>query len=145
MAVKLIVCEQRGTWAAALRRVLADAVELIETRSPAECRREVAERGPGLVAIEFSGGRAADAAALVAWVHDASPASLPVVLVERRLADWCWRLRELGAAHVVVSPRQLGPLREIAVRLERRWPAPTTSWTEKLWVALPWGGTAANS
>ena len=138
MAVTLIVCEQRGTWATALRRTLAGAVEIVETRSPGECRRAVAERGPALVAVEFAGRRAADAAELVAWIHDAAPASVSVVLAERRLAGCRWQLRELGATHVVVSPRRLEPLQEIARRLERRWPPSPTSWTEKRWASLPW-------
>lgn len=143
MAVNLIVCEQRGAWAAALRRQLADTVVLVETRTADECRRELIRRGPALVAVEFAGKRAAEAAALVAWVHDASPASLPVVLAERRLAGWQWRLRELGAAHVVTSPRRLVPLADMVVRLERRLPRPTSSWAQQLWATLPWGEVAA--
>jgi hypothetical protein len=138
-AVNLIVCEQHGTWAAALRRALGPSVELRETRSLSECSRELTERRTGVVAVEFTAERAARIAAFVAWVSERFSETRPIVLAERRLAPLEWRLREAGAAHFIVSPRQLGPLAEIVSRQARRLPASTLSWSEKFWAELPWG------
>jgi hypothetical protein len=139
-AANLIVCEQRGNWAAALRRALGTRVELRETRSLSQCGRELNERPAGTVAVELTAERVERVAAFVVWLGECCPETRPIVLAERRLAPLEWWLREVGAAHFVTSPRQLEPLAEIVARQRRRAAKPSTlSWTDKLWAELPWG------
>jgi len=138
-AVRLIVCEQSGLWAAALRRTLGAAVELRQTRSLTECGRELAQAGSSLVAVELSADRVTRVAAFVAWISRRVPQALPIVLAERSLAGHEWWLREAGAAHFAISPRGLTVLAEVARRHGRRFPPPAQSWSQRIWATLPWG------
>ncbi len=138
-AVNLIVCEQHGAWSAALRRTMGPSIELRQTRSLSECGRELTERRTGVVAVELTAERTVRVAAFVAWVSQRCPETRSIVLAERHLAPLEWWLREVGTAHFVTSPRQLGPLAEIVSRQARRMPPSTLSWSEKYWAELPWG------
>jgi hypothetical protein len=119
-ALDFIICEKRGLWAAALRRSLGPSAALRETRSLSECARELIERPSALVAVEFTARRATHVAEFLTWIGRQAPRTLPIVLAERRLADWEWWLREFGAAHFVVSPRRLSAVREMVARLNAR-------------------------
>ena len=55
-AARLIVCEHSGRWAVALRRELAEAgVRVWETRTLADCRKELAASPASFVVLELSG------------------------------------------------------------------------------------------
>lgn len=137
-AVSLIVCEQQGKWAAALRRTLGPLTELRQTRSLSQCARELIERRSGLVAVELTAEWAVRVSAFVAWVGENSPDTRSIVLADRRLASLEWLLREAGTTHFATSPRQLAPLAEIVARQARRAAPSGLSWSERVWAELPW-------
>jgi hypothetical protein len=61
------------------------------------------------------------------------------VVAARSLAGWQWLVREAGAVHFSCSPRQLGPLAEMACRHLASVPLPPQSLTDRILAGLPWG------
>ncbi|MFO7902426.1 MAG: hypothetical protein ACQESR_14270 [Planctomycetota bacterium] len=66
------------------------------------------------------------------------PRARAIVVGERRLAASEWLMRELGAIHVVFSPRTLGPVVRIIRRHMRRVSMAQPSAAVVPWRALPW-------
>ena len=135
----VIVCERRGTWAAALRRELADAgVRIRETRSLADCWAALAESPASLAVVELTPAGAAALLERMAWLGRDFPRARAAVVADRSLAGYEWLLREAGAVHFVVSPRRLAPLGRLACRHLAEAPAPKQDFIERLWASLPW-------
>jgi hypothetical protein len=84
----------------------------------------------------------ANAEALVARMASLGrefPLARAAVVADRKLG-WCeWTLREAGAVHFAVSPREMAPLARVAVRHLDAAPSPERTLTERIWARLPWG------
>lgn len=138
-SARLIVCERRGDWAVALRRELGAAgPRVYETRSVAECWEMLAGRPASFVVAEWTRSSAQALLERMAWLERDFPRARVAVVAERSLAWSEWRVREAGAVHFTVSPRQMGPLASLAVRHVAAAPRPRLSLTERIWADLPW-------
>ena len=111
----------------ALRRELADAgVRVWETRTLADCWSELAESPASFVVLEL-GGDVAGLLRRMARQPREFPAARLAVVADRSLADYEWLMREAGAVHFVCSPRQVGPLAQLACRHLAQVPPPQQS------------------
>ena len=142
---RLLVCERTGCWAVTLRRELAEVgVRVWETRTLDYCWRELATSPASFVIVELSG----DLGALLrrlARLGGEYPAARAAVVADRPLAQYEWLLREAGAVHFLCTPRQVGPLAQLACRHLAQVPPPQQSLTERIWATLPWGERAKGS
>ena len=137
-AARLIVCEHTGRWAVALRRELAEAgVRVWETRTLADCRKELAASPASFVVLELSDEPSALLRFLARQPREFPTARLAVVADELR-ADQEWLVREAGAVHFLCSPRQAGLLARLACRHLAQVPPPPQSLSERIWSSLPW-------
>lgn len=137
---RLIVCERFGRWAVALRRELpVPGVRLYETRSTAECWAMLARSDASFVVVELTRSGARYLLERMAWLERDFPLARVAVVGERALASYEWLMREAGAVHFTVSPRELRPLACLAVRHLDSVPRPQLSLTKRIWGDLPWG------
>ncbi|MFH1268775.1 MAG: hypothetical protein ABIK89_23870 [Planctomycetota bacterium] len=138
-SARLIVCERRGDWAVALRRELEAAGPRVhETRSVAECWEMLAGWPASFVVAELTRLSAKALLERMAWLERDFPWARVAVVAERSFAWSEWGVREAGAVHFTVSPRQLGPLASLAVRHLAAVPRPRLGLTERIWADLPW-------
>jgi hypothetical protein len=136
---RLIVCERTGRWAVALRRELAEAgVRVWETRTVADCWKELAESPASFVVVELGGDIAGLLHRMARQPREFPMARLAVV-ADRALAGYQWLMREAGAVHFLCSPRQVGPLAQLACRHLAQVPPLQQSLAERIWANLPWG------
>lgn len=138
-----IFCESRGGWAVACRQALVKApnaadIRLIETRTLADCRREIRSSPGALVTIELTADRCDDALKLMLELSRWQPRVAVAVTAERAWRNYEPLVRELGAVHFVVSPRQVSPLAEIASRHLARWSECDQTEEERTLARLPW-------
>jgi len=135
----VIVCEQTGRWAVALRRELADrSVPLVETRSLADCGDALRRSPASLVVLELT---ERSAARLVDWMFRLErdfPVARAAVVARPSMAAWEGLLREAGAVHFATSVRRLRPLAGVALRHLDQAPRPQWTVTEWIWARLPW-------
>jgi hypothetical protein len=137
---RLIVCERLGHWAAALRRELhVPELRVYETRSLAECWEMLAGHPASFVVAELT--RPAVQALLdrIVRLGKEFPPARAAVVAERDLAPCEWLVRESGAVHFCVSPREAGPLARLAVRHLEAAPQPERTLVQQIWDELPWG------
>ncbi len=134
----VIVCERRGIWAAGLRRHLPREIRVYETRTPADCRCELAARPASLVAVELLQTNVTGTLDLLALVARTFPLARAVAVAERGWEPYEWLLREAGAIHFTTSPRQSDALARLAVRHAARVPLPRTTLVAQIWDSLPW-------
>jgi len=140
----VIVCERRGIWAAGLRSHLPREIRVFETRTPADCRRELVVSPASLVAVELQPSNVAGTLNLLADVKGRFPLSRAVAMAERGWEPYEWLLREAGAIHFTTSPRQSAALARLAVRLAGRVPVPRTTLVAQIWDSLPWPDLAVS-
>ena len=110
----LIVCEQSGRWAAALRRFGELAPR--ETRTLEDCAGELAATPRALVALETQPHNAEAVWKFLAQMERLFPESQAAILLDRRLLDLGPGLRELGAVCVISSILQISDLMAVARR-----------------------------
>ena len=134
----VIVCERRGIWAAGLRRHLPREIRVYETRTLADCRRELAARPASLVAVELLGNNVTGTLDLLADVARTFPLARGVAVAQRGWESYEWLLREAGALHFTTSPRQCDVLARLAVRHAARTVTPRTTLVAQIWDSLPW-------
>ncbi|MBC8868552.1 MAG: hypothetical protein H8E44_04005 [Planctomycetes bacterium] len=139
-SARILVCEKTGSWAAALRRVLSSTQHRVrETRSLAECWREL-EQGPAsLVALELT---RENGEALVRRLLDLSrcfPRARAIVLGRRVLEPFEGLVREAGAAHVLLSPRGVSGAARLIERHMAQAPREQLTFRQSIWSRLPWG------
>jgi hypothetical protein len=139
VAARLIVCERTGRWAVVLRAELAGAgVRVWETRILDDCWSELAKSPASFLVVEL-GGNAAELLRRMARQPRDFPAARVAVVANRSQAGRQWLMREAGAVHFVCSPRQVGPLAQLACRHLAQVPPPPQSLAEQIWANLPWG------
>jgi hypothetical protein len=136
LAARLIVCERTGCWAVALRRELG--VRVWETRTPADCRDELARSPASFVVVEL-GKNPGGVLRLLVQQPRRFPAARMAVVSDRRQADYEWLMREAGAVHFLCSPRQIRLLARLASHHLAAAPAAPQSLAKRIWTSLPWG------
>ena len=138
-AARLIVCERDGRWAAALRRELSGSgVRVWETRTAADCRRELAASPASFVLVQMS-RNPLDTPRIVELLAREFPAARFAVAGKRSQAVHERLAREAGAVHFLCSPRRIGILSRMACRHLAQVPPPQQSMIERIWASLPWG------
>jgi hypothetical protein len=143
----VIVCERSGIWATSLARHLGPEIRLRQTRGLEECVRQLAAAPASLLALEVSRGNLPGGLALLVDVGRRFPASRSIVLAERGCERYEWLLREAGAVHFSVSPRESESLARLAVRHFGLATVPLADEcrgdvTSQIWDALPWNDVA---
>lgn len=142
----LIFCERSGQWAAAWRIACrrrrggashAD-VRLTETRSADECLENIIAAPAAFVLLELTAANCDRALDLLFEISTRRGVAAAVA-AERSMKDYEWLVREMGAVHFLVSPRELPALVGMAERFARRMPAPEMELEESVWANLPWG------
>ncbi len=122
--LSVIVCELRDRWALRLRPALAAVgVPLRQTRRLVDCRAEVAASRSSLVLLEWSPERRGELAEFVDATARRFPQANLVALAEPAAAGDEPLAREAGVVHFASSPRELGPVVRLAVRMRRQTPA----------------------
>jgi hypothetical protein len=136
---RFIVCEKSGRWAVALRRALAPhGVRVYQTRSLAECRRELELSPASVAALELTG---ANAAQLGEWIERVSrefPGARLVVLGSEDARPWEAWMREAGAIAAAFSSRRLGPIARQTRRHLAAAPQEELSFRDEVRRRLPW-------
>jgi hypothetical protein len=135
-AARLIACEKRGVWAAALRQVTDRRVH--ETRALAACWRALAAWPHSFVVLELTRENGELMIGRLSDLGREFPGAAAVVVAERRLRRLEWRLREAGAAHFEVSPRRIRLVAEMAKRHLNAAPPADLTPTERILADLPW-------
>ncbi|MDX1947398.1 MAG: hypothetical protein SFU86_18500 [Pirellulaceae bacterium] len=137
-SARLIVCEKTGHWAGLFRRALAGREVLAETRSLAECGRQLGASPASVVAVEVTAGNLeAILRTLPRWSAEYARARF-LALTTRELAAAESLLREAGTLAVLQCAADV----PLAVRLAHRHlalaPAAELPWREALLARLPW-------
>jgi hypothetical protein len=134
----LIVCEQTGRWAVALRRELGAAVAMRETRNLSECWDSFSQCPAGFVVVEATAGNLDALLHRLGRLERDFPLARVAVVAPRNLAEYEWLLREAGAIAFAVSPRRLGPLADLIRNHLAKAPRPPQDAMQQLWASLPW-------
>jgi DNA-binding response OmpR family regulator len=135
---RVIVCEKTGRWATALRRAFHGLqLRVVETRSLAECWRELEQSPASLVALEFVAGNRETLLRRLLDLRSRYRRAQAIVLAERGLEPLEWVLREAGAVDVVFSPRSLAPTARLAQRYVQSVPPADIDIREAVWRRLP--------
>ncbi len=152
---KIIVCEQTGRWATALRRELSAKPgfsarrRLAETRSLAECRESLQKSPAAFVVVELTLSNARRLLRLMEDLEWKFPlARLAVVIYAAEMGTEPpgrleALLRQSGAVFFADSLRGEGPrgvraLASVARRHLRHAPQPQQSLRAEIWSRLPW-------
>jgi hypothetical protein len=133
---RLITCERRGRWAAALRR--ESAVTLCETRALAACWRELASRPHSFLVLELTHENAEVLLGRLSDLGREFPHAAAVVVAERPLRRLEWLVRESGAIHFEVSRRRLRFVANMARRHLNLAPVTDLTPTQRILDNLPW-------
>ncbi len=135
---RLVVCETSGRWAVALRRELASAVRILETRSVDHCWQALADAPASAAIVELTGANADTLLGRMLRLGRDLPLCRVAVVADRKLAGYQSLMREAGAVDFVASPRRLGPLANLACRHLDRAPEHQQGLLRQIWSNLPW-------
>jgi hypothetical protein len=135
----MIVCEQTGRWALALRRELPIDNRLCETRSIPDCWRTLAQNPTAFVVAEFTQSNADALLDRLVWLERDFPLARMAVVADRSYRLCENLVREAGAVHFVTSPREANVLAAVALRHLRAAPRPELAVADRVWNELPWG------
>jgi len=134
-----IVCERSGRWAVGLRCAAAPLdLKIHETRSLSDGWERLRQYPVSFVIAELTTANADALLGRIASLARDFPAARAAVVAERSLAEYEGLVRELGAVWFAVSPRELGPLVELARRHLERAPSPPSDFVAEIWNSLPW-------
>lgn len=127
----------------ALRRERLPHAAVVETRSIDQLLEELARSTAAVVAIEVADNRIESSIAAVAQTARWHPGAVIVALANRKLGGYETVLREVGAAHVVVSPRQAREIvaiasQRLAATGENDFNAEEGSLEQQILARLPW-------
>ena len=145
-ATRLIVCEKSGHWAQRLRRNLPDGGRwIVETRSVSQMLESLKEHPTPLVLLELSLANVQHAARAVdelhrQYRHGTLLAILPTV-AEKSFAgseQLAWLLRELGAASVIRSPREVPEIARLWAQHCHLHPPHEETFRERVFEFLSW-------
>ena len=133
---RLVTCEKRGSWAAALRRETDCAV--YETRALAACWRELKAQPHNFLVLELTRENVEMLLGRLSDLSHEFPGAAAVVVAQRRLRPLEWLVREAGAIHFEVSPRRLRFVAQMAHRHLAAAPDANLTPTQRILESLPW-------
>jgi hypothetical protein len=142
-AARLIVCEKSSRWAVAFRRALGRRHRVVaESRSLADCRRQLAEHSGSVAALETTTTNLeAVLKQLPAWSRE-FPSARFLVLADRELVAAEPLLREAGALEVLLSTSDVARAAKPALRRLALAAPERLSWREAIESRLPWAAWA---
>jgi hypothetical protein len=139
---RLIVCEKANRWAVALRWALADdGIRVHETRNWADCCQAMQPAERVLLALEMREDNVEEVLRRLFALRQSDADIGTVILTRRALREYEWPLRELGALHVALSPRNLQPLVGLAQRFLHQAEKSPQNPHDWAWERLPWPDT----
>jgi hypothetical protein len=141
---EVIICDPHGLWTAALARRLDAEFRLRQLVSLRECSAQLAIAPSSLMAIHVT---PKNLVAVLDWMLSMSesyPLARAIALVDRRLAQDEWLLREAGAVVVVTSQRDLAGIEQVVRQHLARSPRSPVTRSEQIWQSLPWSDVATN-
>jgi len=140
----IVVCERRGTWAAALRRELGPALPpLEEVRSLDAAEIAIARTLRCVAVVEMTATTAETVLPWLATVARSYPLTRLAVVAPRELAACEDAVREAGAVVLATSPRRLEALAVVALR-HLTAGTQRTNLADAVWASLPWATSAAD-
>jgi hypothetical protein len=143
---RLIVCERTSRWAVAFRRALGRRMDLIcETRSMAQCEREVTAARHCVIALEVTQANYETALAAVARWSRSFPEARVIALLEDDCHELALALREAGAIAVLESRRQAAGVARLALRHLALAPPEEFSMRQAIYRRLPWAAWASQA
>ena len=113
-------------------------MRLMETRSAAHCRDALAVAADAFAIVELAPAACDAALDLLQDIHVRWPQMRRAVVADRRLADYEWLARELGALEFITTPLALDRLCLLAARHRARWRPPHENIAQRIWDELPW-------
>jgi DNA-binding NtrC family response regulator len=141
-SARIIVCEKTGSWATALRRALSSTTHRVhETRSLAECWRELEHSPASVIAFELT---MENCEAVLEWLLDLSrrfPRARAIAMGPRLLKPFESLVREAGATHVLLSPRGVADAARLIERHVAQTPDDQLPFRQSVWSRLPWGNS----
>ncbi len=137
---KIIVYEERGIWAAALRMELADPRwRIIETRTLDDCRQQLREVGPALLIVHVMPNNAEGTLTWLSRLSREFPRTRIVVVASREMQGIETSVRGWGAIYFTTSPRRLRPLKLAVERFDALTPQDSAAdFRQEIWARLPW-------
>jgi len=141
-SARIIVCEKTGSWATALRRALSSTRHRVhETRSLAECWRELEQSRASLIAVELTMENCETLLERLLNLTRRFPSARAIAFGSRTLRPLEYLVREAGAMDVLLSPRRMAD----AARLIERHMAQATGdqlpFRQSIWNRLPWSNS----
>lgn len=137
---RLIIWERSGIWASALYRAcpkLSPYWRRVRNGSAA-WRAFEARRGSFLV-VELWPDTLPQILNVLRWIERFAPESRLAVVTHPQWAELEWMFRQAGLVHFISSPRQVGPLAQLALRHLKRVAQRRGSLAERIWRRLPFG------
>jgi len=134
----LIVCERRGVWATALSRHLPAGVPMVQTRAVGQCVAELERWPAGFLVLEVGRDNLPGVLELVGELEWRFPAARALAVAPRDMLDYEWLLREAGAVHFCVSPREGDLVVRVAVRHLRAAAQSIDGPVARLWAQVAW-------
>ncbi len=142
---KVIVCEKRARWFAALRSdQCGQRLPVVQTASLSECWHRVRQYPASFLVLELAADNVRPLVGGLIDLEQRLPLVRAAVVTDRSLARYEPLVRQAGAVHFVVSPRHMGPLARIAARHLEQAPVPPRSVAEEIWARLPWASAAGS-
>jgi ActR/RegA family two-component response regulator len=139
---RIIVSEKTGYWTAVLRRAMSSTgYRIHETRSTAECWRELEQNPASLVALELTPDNCESVAGCLVELSSRFHQARAIVLGPRGMEPYEWMLREAGAAHVLFSPRYADGVARLIERHMAQAPQHQPTFHDSIRARLPWGGS----
>jgi hypothetical protein len=139
---RIIVYEKTGNWTVFLRRAMSSAGNRIyETRSTAECWRELEQSPASLVALELTPDNCESVVNCLVDLSARFHLARAIVMGPRGMEPYEWILREAGAAHVLFSPRHSGSAARLIERHLAQAPQHQATFRDSIRDRLPWGGS----
>jgi hypothetical protein len=134
----LIVCERRGVWATALVRHLPSPLQMIQARAVSQCKSELERCPAAFLVLEVARDNLASMLELLRRLEWRFPAARALVVAPRDMLDYEWLLREAGAVHFCVSPREGKSLARVAERHLRGAAQSINGPLARLRAQVPW-------
>jgi hypothetical protein len=130
----LVICEQTGQWATAIRRAVGGRrIRVSEARGLQLCREVIDEFPASFVVYELRPDNGDALLRHLGEIWISFPQAATAVVASRGLQNWSWPMREAGALWFGDSPRYLNPLVRMAQRHLVRHACATPSWRELIW------------
>jgi|GEM_PF-852607 len=141
---RLILCTESGVWAVAMQRANPNIRRYWKRYSGWSAAWEAFQARPGsFLVVELRPDNLPEILGALWWMERWAPEGRMALVADRRWADLEWMFRQAGLVHFTTSPRQMGPLVQMALRHLRRSHRPPTSLTERIWRRIPWPKAAS--